>query len=759
MKAVASLPRVAAPELRNPAPALADRVLTAIPLLGVYVLLCGVYVVEAWQRSTPWLFTDELELTQLSRSIAKTGHGARRGQPHAFDSLYTYLTAPLWLIHNVGTAYASIKYLDVFVMAAALFPTYFLARMFLGRPAALFAGAAAAAIPSLAYSSYIVEEPLAYPYAALCFLLIAKAFVEFRRGTRRSYRWWMAAAVVASLAAPAVRGELAMIPVTFAFAAFFAYWSSARARSRRETWSLGDWLGAVTIAFGLIFIFSGIASHHSQEWYGITTYWKHRILVMGDWAAGALAIGVGVIPVAAGLASLFRAPGETASRELRMFRCVALGAFISFGLYTGMKAAYLSTVFATRVEERNLIYISPLLFIGTALVLERRRVNLPAFIAASAYVLYLVAFAVYHPTQTPYEMGVRLYSDALGLAIAQQANLLFFWTPRDVRWMLLAVFAVGVLVVLAPRVVRGRERLVGAVAVAFALAVVGWNLTGEISAAASTNHIGDQFAASLERPFSWVDDVAQGHPTIYFDQAVSDQTPEWMLEFWNRSIISATSLDGTIGGPGPAGAPNVEANGTLYWNVATTDLARQYDYAVEAEPCVDFAGTRVGSHTYRAADHTRVWSLVQLTHPNRLLAECTGISPDGWTGPLDSAYYRFSGGSHGWLRIDVSRRDWGGPTPPSPVHVVIGKLGLQYRQPAMGEVTRQINLTIASGKTHPPIWLPAPGPRFAVKVVVDDKFVPCQIEPTVSSDCRQLGAEVSYRFFRTRPTVKPHTGA
>jgi hypothetical protein len=758
MKAVAPLVPAANPELRNPAPAVADRVLAAIPLLGIYVLLCGVYVVEAWKRSTPWLFTDELELTQLSRSIAKTGHAARRGQAHAFDSLYTYLIAPMWLIHTVATAYASVKYLDVFVMAAVVFPTYFLARMVVGRPAALFAAAAAAAIPSLAYSSYIVEEPLAYPYAALCFLLIAKAFVQFRRRPRRSYGW-VAAAVVASLAAPAVRGELAMIPVTFAFAAFFAYWSSARARGRRETWSLGDWLGAITLAFGLIFVFSGIASHQSQEWYGITTYWKHRILVMGDWAAGALAIGVGVIPVAAGLASLFRAPGETTSRELRMFRCVALGAFITFGLYTGMKAAYLSTVFATRVEERNLIYISPLLFIGTALVLERRRVNLPAFFAASAYVLYLVAFAVYHPTQTPYEMGVRLYSDALGLAIAQQANLVLHWTPRDVRWLLLAVFAVGVLVVLAPRVVRGRERLIAALAVAFGVALVAWNLTGEISAAASTNHIGDQFAASLERPFSWVDDVAHGRPTLYFDQAVSDQTPEWMLEFWNRSIVSATSLDGTIGGPGPAGAPNVAADGTLYWNVDPADLGRQYDYAVETRPCVDFAGTGVGSHNYLAAGRTKTWSLVQLTHPNRLLAECTGISPDGWTGPLDSAYYRFSGGSGGWLRIDVSRRDWGGPTPPSPVHVVIGKLGLQYRQPAMGKVTRQINLTIASGQTHAPIWLRAPSPRFAVRVVVDDKFVPCQIEPTLSSDCRQLGAEVSYRFFRTRPTVKPHTGA
>ena len=39
---------------------------------------------------------------------------------------------------------------------------------------------------------------------------------------------------------------------------------------------------------------------------------------------------------------------------------------VAFGLYTAAKAAYLSTVFATRVEERNLIYLCPLLFIATA---------------------------------------------------------------------------------------------------------------------------------------------------------------------------------------------------------------------------------------------------------------------------------------------------------------------------------------------------------------------------------------------------------
>ena len=131
---------------------LSDRVLAAAPLASVYLWLAIVYLVEAWKRVTPWLWTDELEMTQIARSIAATGHPARRGQPYTFHSLYTVLTAPLWLIHDVATAYAGIKYFDVLLMTAVVFPAYGLARLVVGRPAALFAAAGSAAIPALAYS-------------------------------------------------------------------------------------------------------------------------------------------------------------------------------------------------------------------------------------------------------------------------------------------------------------------------------------------------------------------------------------------------------------------------------------------------------------------------------------------------------------------------------------------------------------------------------------------------------------------------------
>src|SRR5690349_3347009 len=219
------------------------------------------------------------------------------------------------------------------------------------KPRALFAAAGAAVIPSLAYSSWIVEENLAYPFAALCFLLIAKAFVVRTPG-------WILAAVLASIVAPAVRSELIVVPMLFALAVLFMWWSGERMRVRRRSWSIGDWIGCVALVAGAIIAISGFASQHSHYWYDVTAYnWtKYRALAYGDWAVGALATGLGVIPLILGLAALVPARGEPRRPETRAFRSVAIAGVIVFGVYTFMKASYLSQFFETRVEERNLIY-------------------------------------------------------------------------------------------------------------------------------------------------------------------------------------------------------------------------------------------------------------------------------------------------------------------------------------------------------------------------------------------------------------------
>lgn len=732
MSAIATPGQGEASTLKAPGRTFADRLLAVVPMLSVYFWLCIVYVYEAWGHVTPWLFTDELERTQLARAVAETGHAARRGVAHSPDTLYTFLIAPAWWLGSTHASYDAVKYIGVLVMASVLFPTYFLARLVVGRWWALFAAAGAAAVPAVAYSAWIVEEPLAYPYAALCFFLIAKALVTRRRS-------WAGAAVLACAVAPAVRGELIVLPAALMFSAGFMAWSSPRWRARRETWSTGDWVGTVVLMLGAIFLISGFVSHHVWEFYVTTYKYKHRMFSLGLWATGAFAIGIGVIPLVAGLASLWRTPGEPRVRELRAFRSVALAGLLCVGFYAYMKAAYLSTVFATRVEERNIIYIAPLLFVGTAVVLQRRRVNVFALAAATAFGAYLMV-------TTPYQMGVQLYSDALGLAILQQANRFLLWTPEFAQWLMIAITLAGGALLAAPRFLGDKQRAAALLAAALGALIVGWNLTAEIAAAAGSNSISRESAVTLGKPYDWVDRIAHRKPTLYLGQGVADQNGEWLMEFWNRSIVSVGSIDGTVDGPGPAGGPNIAADGTTFWTLDPKNPGKEYDYAVEEWPCVDFAGQLVMRHSYRAGGKFGGgrWRLVRLTRPNRLQAECNGISPDGWTGPNNSGYYRFSGGARGHLVVTVSRAD-GGPTTPSPIHILIGTLRVDANhQPQFGKLIAEHSDTISAPNTKT-FTLPAPGPRFAARVVIDDLFVPHDLNPS-DGDIRQLGATVSYRF-------------
>jgi hypothetical protein len=716
----------------RPAPAertWADHLLAAIPLLSVFLWLCIVYAVEAWAHGTPWLFGDELELTQLSRSIAQTGHAARRGEPHSFDTIWTYVLAPVWRISDVHTAYATVKYVAVIVMTLAAFPAYGLARLVVGRRPALFVAAAAAAIPALAYSAMIVEEPLAYPYATFCMFLILRVLVA-------PTRWWLAGAVVACAVAPLVRGELGVVPVAFALAVIFLLWRSEWITRRRVTWSAADWVGLVVLLIGAGVILSAFLGHHSYEWRVVTDIYKGRMFDLGLNAAGALTIGLGILPVVAGLASLWRAPGETRTREVSCFRSLLLAAIVAFGVYTAVKSAYVSTVFGTYTYERNLIYLAPLLFTGTALWLERRRVHLVALVLSAGFVLYLLL-------TTPYEMGQDISYNAPGLAILQQANRYLSLDPTGAKIGLLALLALSVGLLLTPRFLR---RGAAWLAVAVGAAVVAWNLTGELAFASASNRASDRFVDNIRRPFTWVDDHTGGAATLYIGQQMyPDQNGEWLLEFWNpRSIRAVWSLDGTAQGPGPVLTPDPRASdGALSHDPG-------YPYVVE-ESGIEVVGKEVARHQHVAGGHLESWRLIRVAPPLRLRSAVTGVFRDGWMGSF-SSYTRYSteGNRAGRVRVVVSRQDWGGPNKTGHVTVKIGPIVIgDDKQPHVVKPTQVVRFDVHS-KDERIVPLKAPGRRFRIETTIEPTFVPRELSPQTTSDNRQLGAVVRYVFLPPR---------
>ena len=710
------------------APQPADRRRAAAPVLAIFLAACTLYGWLAWRHGTPWLFTDELENSQLSRAIAATGEPARRGEPLHRISLYAYLLAPVWWIHSTAAAYAAAKYLDVVVMASAVFPTYLLARTVVARPAALFAALGAVSVPALAYSSFLVEEPLAYPWAALTLLLIARALATQRRSL-------VAAAGAASLVAPLVRNQLVVLVAVYALAALWLVWTSGWARERRRVWSRWDWAGTLMLLLGVVIVANAFIGHHSLEWEQTTRLWKDRMVDYGLWAAGALTIGLGVFPVVAGLAGAWRPRDEARTPNDRAFAATFASAVGAFGFYAAVKAAWISTTYGTVVVERNLIYLVPLLFVSTAVVLERRRVRLIALAGAAGLVTYLV-------TATPYKMDSHFYYDASGLAILSWLNRTFAWTPGRAEaallWMVIASVVVVALTRLPRLYERGARQLLGAaVVLTFA-----WTLTGAIVGARASNSFSDDFLRNLPKQLDWVDRATGRQPTLYLGQHIADANGVWLLEFWNRGIDKVWSIDGSAPGPGPTLTPDI----TTRYGELSNDPG--YRYAV-ADRGVYLVGDVIAEQPRNG------WRLYRLAPPLRLERSVTGVFSDGWMGvqrdepaSVTATYSRFATEENraGTVFVTVSRKGFcSSADKPGRVLIQVGELGIgPDRHPAIRKVTQERSWTVHScaERTFP---IPTPRPPFHVTVTVTPPFVPSRLDPNVT-DTRQLGAQVAFSF-------------
>ena len=473
------------------------------------------------------------------------------------------------------------------------------------------------------------------PYALLLFL-IAKAIVA-------QTRWWIAGArrVVARRAA---RRALAGLIVAFA-AAFFYFLTSDAGRRWRSGWTAWDWIGAVVLTTGALVFFSAIVGNFSQSWLIATGHYRGRMIEYGVWAGGALIIGLGVLPVVAALAGLVRPKDEERTAPSAP-TALLLAALLCFGLYTAVKASYLSTSFGTVIVERNLIYVIPLVFVGTALWLERPRLRWLPLAAATGLVAYLLVSANYALENVP-------YSDALGLAIAQMSNRNLSFTDSAVQWALVVTLAISVLLLVLPRLLGARRTAVRAVVGVTAALVLAWTLTGQISAAKYSNDSGDLITRNYPKPLTWLDDISGGEPVLYLGQNINTGAALgiWLTEFWNRSLKHVWSLDGRRRAWARADARPRGHDGRL-----SPDPGARY---VLAERGVDVDGELVAR-----PPKTGRWFVYKLNGPLRLAHAETGSSRTaGWA---RSAYNQYASpsGQGGNMVVRLGRWAWGGRTSP-----------------------------------------------------------------------------------------------
>lgn len=712
----------------TPAPARRAPSETTLALLGAYLLLGCLFLWQAWRRETPTIFTDELEMTQLSRSIAEGGEPARRGVPLGFTTLVPWLTAPFWWIGSTETAYAAIRSFQALVMAAAIFPAYAIARFAVPRPWALFAAVAAIATPALSYAPILVEEPFAYPASALGLWLTLRAVAAPGRRT-------ILLATAGVLLAMLVRSQLIALPAVLGLALLVVGWGSQQMRRWRTTWSRADRAGAILLGLGAFFLVTAAIGNRSADWAEVTATFRGRILEYGSWAGGAFAIGVGILPAIALLAILFAPARERRDPRMRAFVIVCAASVVTIGWYAAIKGAYISTIFSSLIVERNLVYLVPLATAALAAILERAAAPVWAIGLAGVVTLGLIV-------SVPIDRGLDHfpYYEAHGLAILALLNRELGWPLDRIDTALVIAVVAATLLLCARVLLAGRSRAVTGLSAALAVVTLAWGLTNEIYAEVGEHDLSARVAGNLPKPYDWVDRAVGDDKTTVFAQTVTDATGIQSAEFWNRSITQVWSVEGSAPGPG----------GTV-----TPDLARP-DGTLAPSPgtpyVLEFNGVNlVGKEIATGGPQGPV--LVGVDDTFRLRSNQTGVEADGWM-RSHAAYNRFdvSGDGPGLAVVRLSRETF---CPkdiqlPGKITVRIGPIGVgQDKQPALARVTDSETKVVPACTVREIVLQAPPGPW---RIEVDaETFVPAKIDPENSSDTRNLGARVTFGF---RPTAR-----
>jgi hypothetical protein len=607
------------------------------PAFALAALVAASFVARtalAWLRSTPALFPDEYIYSAIGRSLADSGQPTIRGGPAHFPALLQpILTAPAWLIGDVGTAFRVVQAIGALAMSLAAVPVYILAiRLGLSRRIALAVAALTLLVPDVLYSSFIASEPFAYP---LVLAATAAAVVALAEPSRRSQLAFVGFAALAAL----TRAQLAVLPIVFVLAAVVLGLCRHRVRA-----TLREQLLPIAIFFVpvLVVVLSG-PSHALGYYRSVLHLHLHPIVALrwSGWDLMVLAYAAGWIIVPGALLGLWfalRRPTDQLERAFGVF--VAL-LFVTLVAEAGLLQA---NTFGQKgfpvieVKERYLFYLVPLAGICFALYARR---GWPARVAHLALAAALVLLSVRVPLSgfaitatfnaSPILFGVHWLTGKLGGAgdaaavVAAAAGLM------------------SVVAVLASR----RPRLGTPVVLGLALLATGVASAGAVALDVENSSLVRK--ATLPNEPSWVDRAHVGHVTL-LQSARGSRGSSLQELFWNRSVTRAALLPGAT-----------------KFDAFRTDAVRVRDdgsMSVNGRPLggpllVDTFGSTIGlwgASELESGPTASLW----VPHPGdrpRLRLYVQGVYHDGWLGDAGSAYLwpeRRGGAVSGWLSMRLT---------------------------------------------------------------------------------------------------------
>lgn len=606
-----------------------------LPLATLVAASFVVRTLLAWLRATPALFPDEYIYSSLGRSLAESGRPQIRGGPAHFPALLEpILTAPAWLITDVGVAYRLAQAIGALAMSLAAVPAYVLAQR-LGIPRRLALGVAALAVlvPDFLYASFLTSEPFAYP---LVLAAVASATAALARPSRRNQLAFVAFSVLAAL----TRAQLVILPAVFvgAIAVLGARERRVRAAVREQL------LPICALALPALALVLAGPTHVLGYYRAVLHLNLHPLasLRWAGWDAMILAYASGWIVVPGALLGLWLALRRPLSQSEQAFAVItvllAVALLAESALLQGNAAGQAAVFGANAVKERYIYYLAPLLGLFFALYARRGwPLRLPHLALAAALVILSVRVPL-----SGFAAGATISASPILFAVYWLGTAL--GSPGEAATVVAAaVGGLSLAAVLASR----RPRLGTPI-------VLGLALLAATAASAGAVALDLRSTASLRRSTlpadpSWVDRARVGSVTLL--QSFSGGRGVSVQElFWNRSITRVALL--------PGAAPFDS------FRTERTTVASDGSLSVGGRPLsgallVDTYGSTVrlrGAHLLEAGPTAALWVPDGSRRP-RLSLYALGRFADGWlsSAGLVAVWPRERGGSvSGWLAMHLS---------------------------------------------------------------------------------------------------------
>ncbi len=564
--------------------------LTLVPrarwLPGPKLVLAGIYTVAVlyhWLQSrahvTPAVFSDELLYSKLAQSIASGDGFVLRGEAVDFPAPLAILAqAPAWLVDSTTTAFALVKFLNVAVMSAAVFPAYCLARR-VARPSfALLAAAAAVTGPAMLYGPYLMSEALAYPV----FLLALATMV---RAIDSPSRWMEVAVVAVSFGAVLTRIQFVVLPIAYLVAV-------VRVRGlRRHALSLGflGGLGAVPVVTGgaVLGTYLGATTLHFDP---VTVlHWSGFTAALLPFVAGWLVVPGALL----GIAVLVLRPRGRADAAVGTLALASIAlVLLEIGLIAAGEAG--------RSVERYAIYLLPLAAIVFFAYVERGAPWRPLYAGlalAGGCTAWLLDF--------PARAGEGFAFDTLTYSVYGQTAL---WLGHANAATIFAGVPLLGGILLAVLSLRRRHVAAGLGAATIALLLLS-GLPAYAGDHAMTRGTLDLRAGD---PPNWLDRSGLG-PADYLQLPGGSAHYGWLLETWNRSFRRPIQL-GLPASDGYASLRGrIDREGRFLVDGRAPDagvlVVNDFATAIEFEGARVVSRPRAGLTAYRLPSRPRVRSL------------------------------------------------------------------------------------------------------------------------------------------------------